>query len=158
MADPKPALGLLKQHSWSPDTDRDEAWLRRKGLHRGRRGRPERSVTDDDLDELRGCIDLGFRFEIFDTPATGDRAAKALSRRLSETFPALDLYYAVHRSYGDSVPRSTPSDSCSSASADDGSPMDSPLSIFSPGESPEVVKARLKQWAQVVACSVRQRY
>ncbi|XP_026657218.2 uncharacterized protein LOC103697907 [Phoenix dactylifera] len=157
MTDPKPGLGLLKQHSWSPDTERDEAWLRRKGLHRGRRGRPERSVTDDDLDELRGCIDLGFGFEIFDPPATGGRTA-ALTRRLSETFPALDLYYAVHRSYCDSVAQSTPLDSSSSSSADDGSPMDCSLPIFSPGESPEAVKARLKQWAQVVACSVRQRY
>ncbi|XP_008797269.1 uncharacterized protein LOC103712509 [Phoenix dactylifera] len=148
MADPKPRLGLLKQRSWSPDTERNEAWLRRKGLQRGRRGRPGRSVTVEDLDELRGCIDLGFGFDMVDSLSGG--------RRLSETFPALDLYYAVHRSHCDPVDGSSPSNSSSSA---DGLPMDhSPHSILSPGDSPEVVKARLKQWAQLVACSVRRRY
>ncbi|KAJ6678422.1 INSERTASE putative (DUF1685)-RELATED [Salix viminalis] len=32
----------------------------------------------------------------------------------------------------------------------------SPHTIFGPGENPQTVKTRLRQWAQVVACSVRQ--
>ncbi|KAJ0981027.1 hypothetical protein J5N97_009282 [Dioscorea zingiberensis] len=129
---------LIKQRSWSPDTERDEAWLRRKGLQRGQRSRLSRSVTEEDLDELRGCIDLGFGFEA-DSP-------NSVAARLSQTIPALDLYYAIHRSY-----RSSPSD----ASIDE-SPSGSPVSFFSPDDSPEVKKVRLRQWAQVVACSVRQ--
>ncbi|KAG1366632.1 putative heat stress transcription factor B-1 [Cocos nucifera] len=125
MADPKPQLGLLKQCSWSPDTERDEAWLRRKGLQRGQRCRPGRNISDEDLDELRGCIDLGFGFEMVRFPGSG--------RRLSETFPALDLYNAVHGSYCDSVARSSPSNSSSPPA--DGSPMDGPHAF----RSPEVV-------------------
>nr|CAD1827091.1 unnamed protein product [Ananas comosus var. bracteatus] len=65
---PNPRItGLLKQRSWSPDSEREEAWLRRKGLYRDRRRgtllRRSRSVTDEDLDELRGCFDLGFGFD-----------------------------------------------------------------------------------------------
>ncbi|XP_072977100.1 uncharacterized protein [Typha angustifolia] len=144
----RPLVGLLKQRSWSPDSDRDEAWLRRKGIHRGRRGRLIRSVTDEDLDELRGCIDLGFGF---------DAECSESGKRLAETLPALDLYYAVRKSYHSSIAEGNSSPLDSSSSSIDGSPMGSPLSIFSPGGSPEMMKARLKQWAQVVACSLRQR-
>ncbi|KAK1603327.1 hypothetical protein QYE76_016390 [Lolium multiflorum] len=54
---------------------------------------PARSVTDDDLDELRGCLDLGFEFE--PPAATGCAACIEGRTRLVETLPALDLYYAV---------------------------------------------------------------
>ncbi|XP_072953049.1 uncharacterized protein [Typha angustifolia] len=143
MSDPNanPRLGgLLKQRSWSPDSERDETWIRRKGLHRDRRGIRIRSVTDEDIDELRGCMDLGFAFD-----------SDCCGKRLAETFPALDLYYAVHRSYP--AAGTSPLDSASSSSV--GSPAGSPISIFSPGDNPEAMKARLKQWAQVVAWSVR---
>ncbi|PIN07292.1 hypothetical protein CDL12_20147 [Handroanthus impetiginosus] len=131
---------LYKQNSWSPDILRDEAWTNRRRNHRLRRGR---SVTDDDLDELRGCFDLGFHFDSPD-----------LDPKLSSTFPALEFYYAVNRQYGNALSRS------SSASFSDfdsaSSSIGSPRSIIDPGEDPEMVKTRLKQWAQVVACSVRQ--
>lgn len=134
---PSARLPLLKQRSWSPDTERDEAWTKRKGLHRNRQGQLSRSVSDEDLDELRGCLDLGFfGFEV-DSPA---------AEKLSQTFPALDLYCAINRSLSND------------SSSANGSPVASPLSIVSPGDTPELVKARLKQWAQVVACSLRQRY
>ncbi|KAG6478197.1 hypothetical protein ZIOFF_061631 [Zingiber officinale] len=45
--------------SLSPDSDHEEAWLHRQAIHRVRR----RSVTDEELDKLRGCIDLGFSFD-----------------------------------------------------------------------------------------------
>ncbi|KAK9135997.1 hypothetical protein Syun_015327 [Stephania yunnanensis] len=146
---------LFKQKSWSPDTFRDEAWLRRQDIHRN--GRRSRSVTEEDLDELKGCIELGFGF---DSPE--------LDRKLSDTLPALGLFYAVNKSYSDSLTKSPPptlfssssssSSSCCSLSCDgsSSSPIGSPHRILSLGDDPKVVKARLRQWAQVVACSVRQ--
>ncbi|OAY72296.1 hypothetical protein ACMD2_14451 [Ananas comosus] len=152
---PNPRItGLLKQRSWSPDSEREEAWLRRKGLYRDRRRgtllRRSRSVTDEDLDELRGCFDLGFGFD-------PDRPGAA-AKRLAETIPALDLFYAVHRTYGGAAADDDDAAAAarSSPSSSD-SPVGSPLSILSPGDSPEMVKMRLKHWAQVVAWSVRQR-
>lgn len=47
-----------------------------------------RSLTDDDLAELRGCIDLGFGF-------SNDRE----DPDLCNTLPALELCYAISRSY-----------------------------------------------------------
>ncbi|KAG8368380.1 hypothetical protein BUALT_Bualt15G0039500 [Buddleja alternifolia] len=135
---------LCKQNSWSPDILRDEAWANRRRNHRLRRGR---SVTDDDLDELRACFELGFHFDSPD-----------LDPKLSNTFPALEFYYAVNRQYGSALSRSSSAsfsdcDSAAASSASIGSPSSS---IVDPGADPEMVKSRLKQWAQVVACSVRQ--
>ena len=147
--------GLQKQNSWSPDIERDEAWERRRGLHcRASALRRGRSVTDDDLDELRGCIDLGFGFE-----AAGCAACGAGRSRLVQTFPALDLYYAVHGggSGGGAVGWPSPCACGASSEASEESPLGSPMSILSPGDTPETVKMRLKQWAQVVALSLRNR-
>ncbi|RCV08500.1 hypothetical protein SEVIR_1G338200v4 [Setaria viridis] len=153
-----PAMGLQKQNSWSPDIERDEAWeRRRRGMRRGGSAlRRVRSVTDDDLDELRGCIDLGFGFE---PPAarTGCPACGGAGRsRLLETLPALDLYYAVHGGGGGGAEGC----SCGAASevSSEESPLGSPMSILAPGDTPETVKMRLKQWAQVVALSMLTRH
>ncbi|XP_010916607.1 uncharacterized protein [Elaeis guineensis] len=150
MADPESKVLFVKKRHRSRDSARDKAWLRRKSLRHGRlRGAPVgRSVVDDDVDELRGCMDLGFGFA-FDS---GDDGTTIVAR-LARTFPALDLYYAVHKQYHVSVVGS----GSGSDSSFDGSPPDSPVSIISPGASPERVKKRLRQWARVVACSVRQR-
>ncbi|XP_047311665.1 uncharacterized protein LOC124915061 [Impatiens glandulifera] len=145
-----PPLPLLKQNSWSPDVFREEAWRRKKGsqINRIRRSK---SVTDEDLDELKGCIELGFGFDSPD-----------MNERLSDTIPAYGLYYAVNKQYNDTVSKlsrspslnsSPPASECESPSS---SSVGSPLTIFNPGENPQTVKTRLKQWAQVVACSVRQ--
>ncbi|XP_051147116.1 uncharacterized protein LOC127262468 [Andrographis paniculata] len=131
---------LYKQNSWSPDILRDEAWANRRINQRLRRGR---SVTEDDLDELRGCLDLGFDF---DSPV--------LDPKLSSTFPALPFYYAVNKRCSNSLPRSASSLFSDSETAS--SFAGSPPSIIDPGEEPKMVKARLRQWAQLVACSVRQ--
>ncbi|EPS74038.1 hypothetical protein M569_00718, partial [Genlisea aurea] len=131
---------LSKHKSWSPDILRDEAWENRRRKSFLRRGR---SVTDDDLDELRGCLDLGFDFEPED-----------VDQKLSSTFPALELFCAVKRSYssGSSSRSSTTSlldiDTASS-------PRERQISIVDAGDEPEAVKTKLKQWAQVVACTVR---
>ncbi|AQK56380.1 hypothetical protein ZEAMMB73_Zm00001d052162 [Zea mays] len=153
-----PALGLQKHKSWSPDIERDEVWeRRRRDMRRGGTAlRRARSVTDDDLAELRGCIDLGFGFE----PAESVCAACgcAVRNRLLDTLPALDLYYAVHGG-GGACEAEGPKCSCGAASeaSSDESPLGSPMSILSPGDPPETVKMRLKQWAQVVAMSLLSR-
>lgn len=128
-APPPPLLAgrsssLYKQRSWSPDMCREEAWLRRKGNSKNRRPR-SRSVTDDDLEELKACIELGFGF---DSPE--------VDRRLSDTLPALELYYAVNKQYNDGVskPSSPP---LTVPRCDTPSPAGSPKSnIFSRGNSP----------------------
>lgn len=133
---------LWKQKSWSPDTDRDDAWLRRKGINKNR-SRRTKSVTDEDLEELKACIELGFSFDSPDVE---------LNHRLSDTLPALGLYYATNKSSS----AVSSSSSLSIPEFDPASPMGSPHTILSPGENPQIVKTRLKQWAQVVACTLRQ--
>lgn len=96
---------LYKQNSWSPDILRDEAWTNRRKNHKLRRGR---SFTEDDLDELRACFELGFDFDSTD-----------LDPKLSSAFPALEMYRAVNRNYSNSLSRSSSasfSDSDSAAS------------------------------------------
>ncbi|KAH7520174.1 uncharacterized protein LOC107424778 [Ziziphus jujuba] len=152
---PPPPVSLYKQKSWSPDAYREEAWLRRKSNRL--KQRRSKSVTDEDLDELKACIELGFGF---DSPEVVDQ-------RLSDTLPALELYYAVNKNYYDSLskPNSTttisttiPTTSYSSppSECDTLSPLGSPHTMFGPGDNPQAMKTRLRQWAQVVACSVRQ--
>ncbi|KAL5752960.1 hypothetical protein ACOSP7_023142 [Xanthoceras sorbifolium] len=139
---PAPAP-LHKQHSWSPDIFRDEAWLRRKGNIKNKRSK---SVTDEDLDELKACIELGFSF---DSPE--------VDQRLSDTLPALELYYAVNKQYNESTVVSKSSVPSSAASdCETPSPLGSPHAILALGDNPQTVKTRLRQWAQVVACSVKQ--
>lgn len=113
---PPAAAPLLKHKSWSPDVYRDEAWLlRRKGIN-DRRKRRSKSVTDEDLDELKACIELGFGF---DSPE--------VDPGLSDTLPALGLYYAVNKTYYDSVSKSSSSLFSSTASE-----CESPSSVGSP--------------------------
>lgn len=138
---PRPPAPLYKQKSWSPDLYRDEAWLKRQGINKNRHRR-SKSVTNEDIDELKGCIELGFGFA--DSPE--------IDRRLSDTLPALGLLnYALNKPCYNSATSSFTSDG-----GDVASPLGSPSSIFYPGDTPQTVKTRLKQWAQVVACSVRQ--
>ncbi|KAF3438955.1 hypothetical protein FNV43_RR17230 [Rhamnella rubrinervis] len=147
-----PPMSLYKQKSWSPDAYRDEAWLRRKSNSLKQRSK---SVTEEDLDELKACIELGFGF---DSPE--------VDQRLSDTLPALELYYAVNKNYSDSISKPTTSTTTTTIEAsfsppasecDTPSPLGSPHTMFGPGDNnPQTMKTRLKQWAQVVACSVKQ--
>ncbi|KAL7604702.1 uncharacterized protein LOC111905009 [Lactuca sativa] len=147
---------LYKQKSWSPDVHRDEEWMRRKGKHLHRRRRKSKSVTDEDIDELKACIELGFGF---------DNSSPNLDDRLSTTLPALGFYYAVNKQYHDTISKSSSMSSSSSSSsisyssppseADLSSPSNTSHTIINRGDNPQTVKTRLRQWAQVVACSVR---
>ncbi|XP_065015118.1 uncharacterized protein LOC135680017 [Musa acuminata AAA Group] len=122
------------------------------------------SLTDEDLDELRGSIDLGFGFN-----------EEEGGHDLCDTLPALNLYFAVNREFSDppklqplpSPPDSTPvaTSSWSTLCSIPGPPSPNEPSqpgstdswkICHPGDSPQHVKTRLRHWAQAVACSLRQ--
>ncbi|KAA8544894.1 hypothetical protein F0562_019711 [Nyssa sinensis] len=160
---------LSKQLSMC-ETPRDIAWERRRRQivrqERRKNGIQETDdLTDEDLNELKGCIELGFGFKEED------------GQRLCNTLPALDLYFAVNRQLSMS-PISSPnsrgsltslggSSSLLSASmsslVDRSSSFGSPTTsdsdswkICSPGDDPQQVKTKLRHWAQAVACSVMQ--
>ncbi|GMI84638.1 hypothetical protein HRI_002133100 [Hibiscus trionum] len=136
------------------ETSRDIAWERRRRQilrqERGKNRIPEpNGITDEDLNELKGCIELGFGFK------------EEAGQQLCNTLPALDLYFAVNRQLSPSpvsTPQSRRSSSISSLrSSSFGSPKsDQDWKICSPGEDPQQVKTKLRHWAQAVACSVMQ--
>ncbi|CAK9143058.1 unnamed protein product [Ilex paraguariensis] len=151
---------LSKQLSMC-ETPRDIAWekRRRQSLLQERRksGINDRDdLTDEDLNELKGSIELGFGFK------------EEEGQRLCSTLPALDLYFAVNRQLSPS-PISTPDSRGSSVSLGGlstslgrrSTSFESPKSdeswkICSPGDDPQQVKTKLRHWAQAVACSVMQ--
>ncbi|XP_019099704.1 PREDICTED: uncharacterized protein LOC109132517, partial [Camelina sativa] len=139
------STSLLKQHSWSPDLIREEAWSKRQDVSRRHRYlRRGKSLTDEDLDELKASFELGFGFG---SPEMADQ-------RLSDTLPALELYFAVQKSYNDAVSNKSTTTSSSSLSSDgDTSPHNS---VYRNSDDPQTVKTKLKQWARVVACTVNQ--
>ncbi|KAJ6918515.1 hypothetical protein NC651_012691 [Populus alba x Populus x berolinensis] len=149
---------LLSKQLSMCETRRDRAWERRRRQilmqERTRSGLLESDdLTDEDLHELKGCIELGFGFK------------EEEGHQLTNTLPALDLYFAVNRQLSPS-PVSTPqSGDLSSSSSSEmgtrsssfGSPMSDPdWKICSPGDDPKQVKTKLRHWAQAVACSVMQ--
>lgn len=93
-----------------------------------------RSLTEEDLEELKGCLDLGFGFAYHEIP------------ELCGTLPALELCYSMTRRFLDEqrAPGQEPA-----------APLLPNWRISGPGDDPEEVKARLKYWAQAVACTVK---
>ncbi|CAH8306118.1 unnamed protein product [Eruca vesicaria subsp. sativa] len=165
VASQKPKQRLTKQLSML-ETSRDVAWERRKRqmilihekkmmLHKGVSDNlsEQKKLTDEDLNELKGSIELGFGFN------------EEAGQKLCNTLPALDLYFAVNRQMSPlASPRSSRSSSayaspfsmsipCSPKKTDSDS-----LKIVCPGDNPQQVKQRLRHWAQAVACSVMQTY
>ncbi|KAJ3671496.1 hypothetical protein LUZ60_007575 [Juncus effusus] len=113
-----------------------------------------KSLTDDDLDELKGCLDLGFGFSYEEIP------------ELCNTLPALELCYSMSQKFLEENNEvrvrvsSSSSSSSSGSSSSESSLSSSPVpvanwKISSPGDDPDEVKARLKYWAQAVACTVK---
>ncbi|KAK9068692.1 hypothetical protein SSX86_012807 [Deinandra increscens subsp. villosa] len=103
-----------------------------------------KSLTDEDLEELKGCLDLGFGFSYDEIP------------ELCNTLPALELCYSMSQKFLDEQqksPESTETGSESSSPPPSGGKAN--WKISSPGDDPEDVKARLKFWAQTVACTVK---
>ncbi|CAM8938204.1 unnamed protein product [Rhodiola kirilowii] len=158
---------LSKQLSMC-ETRRDIAWERRRRQilkqeqkRQALNDLEELHLTDEDLHELKGCIELGFGFD------------EESGQRLSNTIPAIDLYLSVHRRAVASHHASTLKTHVSASALpdlmmDERSPMTpkSPSSsssseswnICSPGDDPQLVKTKLRHWAQAVGCSVRQSY
>lgn len=104
-----------------------------------------KSLTDEDLDELKGCFDLGFGFSYDEIP------------ELCTTLPALELCYSMSQKFLDEQQKS-PDVLREEPVNETASPPPAPIAswkISSPGDHPEDVKARLKYWAQAVACTVR---
>lgn len=111
-ASQKPKQRLSKQLSMR-ETPRDVAWERRrrqmlriqekkhKGVSENDNDPPD--LTDEDLRELRGSIELGFGFN------------EEAGQKLCHTLPALDLYFAVNRQIS---PLPSPSSSRSSNGGD----------------------------------------
>ncbi|CAL4953219.1 unnamed protein product [Urochloa decumbens] len=98
-----------------------------------------RSLTEDDLEELKGCLDLGFGFAYSEIP------------ELCGTLPALELCYSMTRRFLDEQ-------RAQGQEQQEQEPAATPLPnwrISGPGDDPEEVKARLKYWAQAVACTVK---
>uniref|UniRef100_A0ACD5XCT5 Uncharacterized protein n=1 Tax=Avena sativa TaxID=4498 RepID=A0ACD5XCT5_AVESA len=96
-----------------------------------------RSLTEEDLEELKGCLDLGFGFAYHEIP------------ELCGTLPGLELCYSMTRRFLDEqrAPGSMDLDPAAAPIPD--------WKISGPGDDPEEVKARLKYWAQTVACTVK---
>ncbi|KAL2942614.1 Low-density lipoprotein receptor-related protein 2 [Bienertia sinuspersici] len=147
---------LSKQLSMC-ETPRDVAWERRRRQILKQEKRKSmvldsEDLTDEDLHELKGSIELGFGFSEDET-----------GQKLCNTLPALDLYFAVNRQLSPS-PGSTPqSNGSTSSMGARSSSFESPKSedswkICSPGDNPQQVKMRLRHWAQAVACSVMQSF
>ncbi|KAI3823134.1 hypothetical protein L1987_04565 [Smallanthus sonchifolius] len=105
-----------------------------------------KSLTDEDLDELKGCFDLGFGFSYDEIP------------ELCNTLPALELCYSMSQKFLDEQQKSPEMQSPAESVNETASPPAAPIAnwkISSPGDHPEEVKARLKYWAQAVACTVK---
>lgn len=113
VATQKPKQRLSKQLSMC-ETPRDVAWERRrrqmiiiqekKLLHKGASDNLsiQTKLTDEDLNELKGSIELGFGFN------------EEAGQKLCNTLPALDLYFAVNRQLS---PLPSPSSSRSSSAS-----------------------------------------
>ncbi|CAL4993699.1 unnamed protein product [Urochloa decumbens] len=126
----------------------DAAALAREGSGGGGGVGRARSLTDDDLEELKGCVDLGFGFSYDEIP------------ELCGTLPALELCYSMSRRFLDEHPQQMGKHEEAPAAspmvpASPAQPGATNWKISSPGDSPDEVKARLKYWAQAVACTVR---
>lgn len=67
-----------------------------------------KSLTDDDLDELKGCLDLGFGFSYDEIP------------ELCNTLPALELCYSMSQKFLDEQNKSPESNSSTVSEASSG--------------------------------------
>ncbi|XP_047948377.1 uncharacterized protein LOC125194283 [Salvia hispanica] len=141
---------LTKQLSMR-EAPRNIAWeRRRRQVQQQERWRSEEDLTDEDLNELKGCIELGFGFNAEE------------GQRLCTTIPALDLYFAVNRQFLTShlasplpSPAPAPPATLSPRSCSLEKDSDS-WKILNKGDDPQQVKTKLRHWAQAVACSVMQ--
>ncbi|XP_057763646.1 uncharacterized protein LOC130984961 [Salvia miltiorrhiza] len=154
---------LTKQLSMR-EVPRNIAWeRRRRQVQQQERRKSEEDLTDEDLNELKGCIELGFGFNAEE------------GQRLCTTIPALDLYFAVNRQFLTS-PLTSPGSTAPTRPPPAPAPAPAPAplppttlsirscsfgdsdswKILNKGDDPQQVKTKLRHWAQAVACSVMQ--
>lgn len=140
---PKRAKRKKKKTIWrraEEETGLEEAWPRRsrpgggvtlegyvEGADRGPDGADgvgrTRSLTDDDLEELKGCLDLGFGFSYEEIP------------ELCGTLPALELCYSMTRSLEAAGEPSVTAEPCAT-------PPVANWKISSPGKMPSLLLVR----------------
>ena len=130
----KPKQRLSKQLSMR-ETPRDVAWEKRRRQMLKIQEKKQKSVsendndspdlTDEDLRELKGSIELGFGF------------SEEAGQKLCNTLPALDLYFAVNRQL-------SPLPSPSSSNGGDGSLSSTSVSSSSIPCSPKTDSDSLK--------------
>ncbi|MCO5559129.1 hypothetical protein L7F22_012721 [Adiantum nelumboides] len=101
------------------------------------------SLTDHDFEELKGAIDLGFRF---------DESGIA---NLYGTLPALELCRAVAQNFQGSPYDTSKTSSAAGSPAQSFTPSTPSWTVGSPDDDPEEVKERLRHWAQAVACNTK---
>uniref|UniRef100_M8B0P5 Uncharacterized protein n=1 Tax=Aegilops tauschii TaxID=37682 RepID=M8B0P5_AEGTA len=92
-----------------------------------------RSLTEEDLEELKACLDLGFGFSYHEIPG------------LRGTLPGLELCYSMTRRFLDE--QRTLVGQLEPAAAAAATPIPD-WRISGPGDDPDEVKARLR-WAQL---------
>lgn len=80
-----------------------------------------KSLTDDDLEDLKGCLDLGFGFSYNEIP------------ELCNTLPALELCYSMSQRFSDDKQNSNKSPESSSVDHSPSPPIAN-WKISSPGE------------------------
>ncbi|KAJ9563487.1 hypothetical protein OSB04_008647 [Centaurea solstitialis] len=149
---------LVKELSLN-EKPRYVAWERRRRLKRNQEKKDDNAGTDDelseDLNELKGCLQLGFGFN-------DDEGGQSLTN----TLPALDIYFAVNRlgspmvsPSGNTSPvpkfeRSMSKSASFNGHINNRATFEDSWKICTPGETPQQVKAKLRHWAQAVACSM----
>lgn len=114
---------LSKQISMS-ERPRNLLWERRRKQQRKKKSSDSNdvdNVTDEDLSELKGCIELGFGFN-----------EEEGSQKLCNTLPALDLYFAVNRQFSMSPIQSPGRASCSALASSSSLPETRSSSFISP--------------------------
>nr|CAD1819945.1 unnamed protein product [Ananas comosus var. bracteatus] len=154
-------MGLNKIEEEDEDEERREERERRRrrrrgsggprGGHRRRRGSRvvrRRGGGEDEEPHGRGSGGAqgvpGFRVWV---QLRGDPG-------LCNTLPALELCYSMSQRFLDEQQRSPAVDEEAAAAAA-ASPPVANWKISSPGDHPEEVKARLRYWAQAVACTIK---
>ncbi|XP_043723124.1 uncharacterized protein LOC122670346 isoform X2 [Telopea speciosissima] len=85
-----------------------------------------KSLTDDDLDELKGCLDLGFGFSYDEIP------------ELCNTLPALELCYSMSQRFMDEQQKSLETSTVSSVTSETCSSSSGPIANWKIS-SPELI-------------------
>lgn len=134
--DPEEDEACYNGFGWFKNEDREDPWQTVKAKKEKKKqvflegyvetsdedelGRTK-SLTDDDLEELKGCLDLGFGFNYEEIP------------ELRNTLPALELCYSMSQKYLDDHQKSPESMSDTASTSSTSNPIAN-WKISSPGK------------------------